>query len=93
MDYDAVKCSFDAQAENLAEDKALVDAAQKNPEAAAQLYDRHYSEIYRYIFHSTLDRSLTEDLTSNVFLSAFRHLGRYQWRRIPPTPPDWPSPL
>jgi RNA polymerase sigma factor (sigma-70 family) len=24
-----------------------------------------------------------EDLTSNVFLAAFRHLGRFRWRRIP----------
>lgn len=78
-----MECDSETRAESLAEDKALVGAAQKDPEAASRLYDKHYQEVFRYIYHSTLNGAVTEDLTSNVFLSAFRHLGRYQWRRIP----------
>jgi len=65
------------------EDRALVTAAQQDTEAAGRLYDKYYGEILGYIYHCTLDRTATEDLTSNVFLAAFGHLGRYKWRQIP----------
>jgi RNA polymerase sigma-70 factor, ECF subfamily len=64
-------------------DRALVLAAQRDPAAAGQLFDRYYPEIFRYVHHSTLDHAAAEDLTSNVFFSAFRHLGLFRWRRIP----------
>jgi len=65
------------------EDQRLVSAAQQDPEAAGRLYDKYYREIFGYLYHGTLDRPATEDLTSNVFLAAFRHLGRYRWQRVP----------
>lgn len=65
------------------EERALVSAAQTNTVAAGQLFDKYYSEIFRYLYHSTLDHTVTEDLTSNVFFSAFRRLGLFRWRRIP----------
>ena len=65
------------------EDRALVLAAQSDTAAAGQLFDKCYPEIFRYVYHSTLDHAAAEDLTSNVFFSAFRHLGRFRWRRIP----------
>jgi RNA polymerase sigma factor (sigma-70 family) len=65
------------------EDRALVLAAQSDTAAAGQLFDKYYPEIFRYVYHSTLDHAAAEDLTSNVFLSAFRHLGLFRWRRIP----------
>ncbi|SPE57290.1 putative RNA polymerase ECF-type sigma factor [Verrucomicrobia bacterium] len=70
-------------AENLNEDQALVAAAQNDPEAAGRLFDKYYAEVFGYVYRSTLDRAVTEDLTSNVFLSAFRHLGFFRWRRVP----------
>lgn len=65
------------------EDRALVLAAQSDAAAAGRLFDKYYPEIFRYVYHSTLDHVAAQDLTSNVFLSAFRHLGRFKWRRIP----------
>jgi RNA polymerase sigma-70 factor (ECF subfamily) len=65
------------------DERALVLAARTDKEAAAQLYEKYYRPIFRYIYRSTLNHSSTEDLTSNVFLSAFRHLGSFRWRRIP----------
>ncbi len=65
------------------DDQGLVCAAQQDPQAAGELYDKYYSEIFGYIYHCTLDGTATEDLTSNVFLAAFRHLGRYRWRQVP----------
>jgi RNA polymerase sigma-70 factor (ECF subfamily) len=83
MADDAFECSLEPRAEMLDEDRALVTAARQDTEAAGRLYDRYYSEILGYIYHCTLDRTATEDLTSNVFLAAFGHLGRYRWRQIP----------
>jgi RNA polymerase sigma-70 factor (ECF subfamily) len=65
------------------EDRALVLAAQSDPAAAGQLFDKYHPEMFRYVYHSTLDHAAAEDLTSNVFFSAFRHLGLFRWRRIP----------
>lgn len=71
---------FAAQTE---EDRALVLAAQRDPAAAGQVFDKYYPQIFRYVYHSTLDHAAAEDLTSNVFFSAFRHLRLFRWRRIP----------
>jgi len=72
-----------SQGEGVNEEQVLISQAQKDPEAAGRLYDRYYGGIFSYICHSTLDHDWSEDLTSNVFLVAFRHLGRFRWRRIP----------
>ncbi|MHC4586410.1 MAG: RNA polymerase sigma factor, partial [Planctomycetota bacterium] len=61
----------------------LVSAAREDTEAMGRLYDKYYSEIIGYIYRCTFDSTVTEDLTSNVFLAALRHIGRYKWRRIP----------
>lgn len=65
------------------EERALVFAARSDTAAAGQLFDKYYPEIFRYVYHSTLDHAAAEDLTSNVFFSAFRRLGLFRWRRIP----------
>ncbi len=83
MADDGLECSLDPRAEMLDEDRALVTAARHDTEAAGRLYDKYYGEILGYIYHCTLDRTASEDLTSNVFLAAFGHLGRYRWRQIP----------
>ena len=65
------------------EERSLVAAARHDPEAAGRLFDRHYPEIIRYIYHITLNHSVAEELTSNVFFAAFRRLGLFRWRGIP----------
>ncbi|OHB61795.1 MAG: hypothetical protein A2Y76_08035 [Planctomycetes bacterium RBG_13_60_9] len=83
MADDALECSVESRPEIVDDDQVLVAAAQRDTEAAGRLYDKYYGEIFGYIYHCTLDRTATEDLTSNVFLAVFRHLGRYRWRQIP----------
>jgi RNA polymerase sigma-70 factor (ECF subfamily) len=80
---DAYIMSVDAATEVAEEERALVLAAQTDRDAAGRLFDKYYQEIFRYVYHSTLDHAVAEDLTSNVFFSAFRHLGLFRWRRIP----------
>lgn len=80
---DAIECGLEPRPDMIDEDQRLVSAAQQDTEAAGRLYDKYYEQIFGYIYHSTLDHAATEDLASNVFLAAFRHLGRYRWRQIP----------
>jgi len=83
MAEDALSCDLHATGDIVDEDQALVAAAQRDTEAAGRLFDKYYSEVFDYIYHCTLDHAVTEDLTSNVFLAAFQHLGRFRWRQIP----------
>ena len=83
MAENALECQLGTQDEILDEDQTLVSAARHDTEAAGRLFDKYYSEILGYIYHCTLDGTVAEDLTSNVFLAVFRHLGRYKWRQVP----------
>jgi RNA polymerase sigma-70 factor, ECF subfamily len=83
MAEDALSCDFQATYDIVDEDQMLVAAAQRDSKAAGRLYDKYYSEVFRYLHHCTFDKAVTEDLTSNVFLAAFQHLGQYRWRQIP----------
>jgi RNA polymerase sigma-70 factor, ECF subfamily len=80
---DALTICIEPRLEGAEEDRALVSAARSDPEAAGRLFDKYYPEVLRYIYHSTLDHTVTEDLTSNVFFHAFRRLGLFRWRGIP----------
>jgi len=83
MADDALECDLESRPQTVDDDQALVSAAQRDTEAAGRLYDRYYREVFGYVYHCTLDYVATEDLTSNVFLAAFRHLEHYRWRQIP----------
>ena len=79
MADDALECPLISRTESMDEDRILVATARHDEEAAGRLYDKYYSEIHGYIYHCTFDGTVAEDLTSNVFLAVFRHLGRYRW--------------
>jgi len=83
MANDALECQLESNSKTWDEDQILVSAARQDTEAVGRLFDKYYSEILGYIYHCTLDDTITEDLTSNVFLAVFRHLGRYKWQQIP----------
>lgn len=83
MAEEALECGLRPSTDIIDEDEMLVSAAREDTEAMGRLYDKYYSEIVGYIYHCTFDRTVTEDLTSNVFLAALRHIGRYKWRQIP----------
>jgi RNA polymerase sigma-70 factor (ECF subfamily) len=83
MADDALECPLRSQIDSIDEDQALVAAARQDTEAAGRLYDKYYSEVLGYIYHCTLNATIAEDLTANVFLAAFRHLARYRWQQVP----------
>jgi RNA polymerase sigma-70 factor (ECF subfamily) len=79
----ALECQLESNSKTWDEDQILVSAAQQDTEAAGRLFDKYYTEILGYIYHCTFNGTVAEDLTSNVFLAVFRHLGRYKWRQVP----------
>jgi RNA polymerase sigma-70 factor (ECF subfamily) len=83
MADNALECDLESRPQTVDDDQTLVSVAQRDTDAAGRLYDKYYREIFGYLYHCTLDYATTEDLTSNVFLAAFRHLGRFRWRQIP----------
>jgi len=83
MTENALEYQLGTQGEVIDEDQMLVSAARRDTEAAGRLFDKYYSEILGYIYHCTFHSTVAEDLTSNVFLAVFRHLGRFRWRQVP----------
>lgn len=83
MTDNALECGLESRPEIADEDQALVRRAGSDTEAAGRLYDKYCREVSNYIYHCTLDAALTDDLTANVFLAAFTHLGGFRWRHIP----------
>lgn len=59
-------------------DGDLVSMSAKDPEAFAQLFRRHGRAVYAYCARRTGDLDLAEDLTSVVFLEAFRRRRKLQ---------------
>ena len=66
-----------------AQERLLVQAAQKDPAHFAELYENNFERVYAYIIGRVRDRVVAEDLTSEVFHKALVHLPNYDWRGIP----------
>lgn len=57
----------------------LVAAAKEgNTEAFGRLYDGHIKPIYDFIFYKTLDKETAEDITSTVFMKAWKNISQCQ---------------
>jgi len=66
-----------------ADERLLIEAAQKDPARFADLYELHFERVYAYIVRRVRDRAETEDLTGEVFHQALANLKRFEWRGIP----------
>jgi RNA polymerase sigma-70 factor, ECF subfamily len=62
---------------------ALIRRAQAlDPGALAELYDRHFDGIYRYLFTRVRHQADAEDLTEQVFLKMVDSIQRYRSRGV-----------
>jgi RNA polymerase sigma-70 factor (ECF subfamily) len=66
-----------------ADERLLIEAAQKDPARFGELYEIHFERVYAYIARRVQDRAETEDLTADVFQQALANLKRFEWRGIP----------
>lgn len=70
-------------AAELAQERLLIEAAQKDPVLFADLYEQNFQLVYAYIARRVGDRATAEDLTSEVFQKALEYLPRFTWRGVP----------
>jgi RNA polymerase sigma-70 factor, ECF subfamily len=66
-----------------ADERLLIEAAQKDPACFADLYDLHFERVYAYAVRRVASRTEAEDLTSEVFHQALANIKRFEWRGIP----------
>jgi RNA polymerase sigma-70 factor (ECF subfamily) len=66
------------------DEQGLIQRARDfDQEAFAQLYERHFDKIYRYVALKIGNKMEAEDVTQQVFLKALQSISSYQWREIP----------
>ncbi|MGD0566776.1 MAG: sigma factor [Candidatus Sulfotelmatobacter sp.] len=78
-----MKALTDQNKERQADERLLVEAAQRDPARFAELYENNFERVYAYVVRRVHDRAETEDLTSEVFHHALANLQRFEWRGIP----------
>jgi RNA polymerase sigma-70 factor, ECF subfamily len=66
-----------------AEERLLVQAAQKDPGRFGELYQLNFDRVYAFVVRRVRERQVAEDLTSDVFQKALAALPRFDWRGIP----------
>ena len=66
-----------------ADERLLVEAAQKDPTRFGDLYEIHFERVYAFISRRVRERDRVEDLTSEVFHKALASVKNYEWRGAP----------
>jgi RNA polymerase sigma-70 factor (ECF subfamily) len=66
-----------------AEERRLVEAAQRDPVCFAKLYESYFELVYVYVARRVRNRAETEDLTAEVFRKALANLPRFKWTGAP----------
>ena|SRR3989344_6764449 len=68
----------------LEQEKKFINQAQRgNKEAFSLLYDHYLPGIYRYIFFKVSRQEEAEDITHEVFLSAWKNVKGYKYKGLP----------
>jgi RNA polymerase sigma-70 factor (ECF subfamily) len=78
-----VRAPASTESRERAEERLLVEAAQKDPARFAELYELHFERVYAFVARRVGDREAAEDLTSDTFHKALANLGRFEWRGVP----------
>src|SRR6266851_1028927 len=60
------------------EERKLVERATRDPREFGALYDRHFQQIYRFVYSRVREQTAAEDVTSEVFIKALKAMPRYQ---------------
>jgi RNA polymerase sigma-70 factor, ECF subfamily len=66
-----------------ANERKLVEDAQRDPAQFSELYTRNFHAVYAYVSRRAASREEAEDVTSDVFHQALANLHRFEWRGVP----------
>jgi RNA polymerase sigma-70 factor (ECF subfamily) len=64
-------------------ERELVEAAQRDRNRFADLYEAYFGRVYAYVARRVRDREEAQDLTADVFHLALKSLARFEWRGVP----------
>jgi RNA polymerase sigma-70 factor, ECF subfamily len=70
----------DAPHEHGDEARLVARARRRDAAAFGELYERYLAHVYRYIAYRTARQDVAEDLTSEVFLNAWKTIERFEDR-------------
>lgn len=69
--------------EREAEERRLIEAAQRDPARFTDVYEAYFDVVYAYAARRLRNRDEAEDLTAEVFRKALASLPRFKWRGAP----------
>src|SRR3990172_3711233 len=83
-------------ARELAAERRLIEASQRDRNRFGQLYERYFHRVYAFAITRTRDRAAAEDVTAETFRRALQNLSHFQWRGRPlpgatPKAVGWPG--
>jgi RNA polymerase sigma-70 factor (ECF subfamily) len=62
----------------------LIERAKASDRAAwDEIFDRHYQQVFVFVFCRVGDRMATEDVVADVFVEAWRGIRRFEYRGVP----------
>ncbi len=64
-------------------DRALVEKAQRSPEAFGLIFDLYYSKILSYVLRRVGEAEVAQDITAETFAKAFLNIKKFHWRGAP----------
>ena len=70
-------------AKELAAERRLIEASQRDRNRFGQLYERYFDRVYAFAITRTRDRTAAEDVTAETFRRALQNLCHFQWRGVP----------
>jgi RNA polymerase sigma-70 factor (ECF subfamily) len=66
-----------------ADERLLVEAAQRDPRRFAELYELNFHRVYAYVSRRMQNREEAEDITSDVFHHALAKVKQFEWQGTP----------
>jgi len=70
-------------ARELAAERRLIEASQRDRNRFGQLYERYFDRVYAFAMTRTRERAAAEDVTAETFRRALQNLSHFQWRGVP----------
>jgi RNA polymerase sigma-70 factor (ECF subfamily) len=78
-----IEVARNGQVSDVADEAAMVAAAQRDPRDFGPLYELYVDRIYRYAYRRVGTHHEAEDITAQTFQQALQALPNYQWRGLP----------
>ncbi len=64
-------------------ERRLIEAAKSDPRRFGELYEENFPRVWAFVIRRVRDRSLAQDITSDVFHQALANMKQFEWRGMP----------